>query len=149
MIHELRIHGLGVIEDAVVPFAPGLTVLTGETGAGKTMLLTGLGLLMGVKGDPGVVRAGSDRADVDGEWRITAESTAVLELLDELGARTEQDNGCTALILGRSVAAEGRSRALAGGRIVPVRHAGRDHRTADRGARPVRPADAPGPPSPA
>ena len=118
MIHELRIHGLGVIEDAVVPFAPGLTVLTGETGAGKTMLLTGLGLLMGAKGDPGVVRTGAERADVDGEWRIPVDSP-LLDLLDELGARTETDDEGVALILGRSVAAEGRSRAFAGGRIVP------------------------------
>jgi DNA repair protein RecN (Recombination protein N) len=119
MIHELRIHGLGVIEDAVVPFAPGLTVLTGETGAGKTMLLTGLGLLMGAKVDPGVVRSGSDRADVDGEWRIPAGSPEILALLETLGARTDDEGGTTALILGRSVAAEGRSRAFAGGRIVP------------------------------
>jgi DNA repair protein RecN (Recombination protein N) len=118
MIRELRIHGLGVIEDAVVPFDSGLTVLTGETGAGKTMLLTGLGLLMGAKGDPGVVRAGAERADVDGEWQLPSGST-LLDLLDEVGARTEAEGDSTTLILGRSVVAEGRSRAFAGGRSVP------------------------------
>ena len=70
MITELRIRGLGVIADAVVPFAPGLTVVTGETGAGKTMVLTGLGLVSGERADPGLVRTGSERADVDAEWRL-------------------------------------------------------------------------------
>ena len=119
MIHELRIHGLGVIEDAVVPFAPGLTVLTGETGAGKTMLLTGLGLLMGARGDATVVREGRDRADVDGEWHLDDHGAAIRQLVEEVGAHLEEEDGSTALILGRTVAAEGRSRAFAGGRLVP------------------------------
>jgi DNA repair protein RecN (Recombination protein N) len=119
MIHELRIHGLGVIEDAVVPFAAGLTVLTGETGAGKTMVLTGLGLLMGQKADSGVVRAGTGRADIDGEWLLDASDSSMLETLDEVGARVEIEGGQAVLVLGRTVAAEGRSRAFAGGRTVP------------------------------
>ena len=121
MIHELRIHGLGVIDDAVVPFAPGLTVLSGETGAGKTMVLTGLGLLMGEKAAPGIVRNGAERADVDGEWRLTADDAADLApVLDETGARVEVEDDLTVLLLGRTVAAEGRSRAFAGGRNVPA-----------------------------
>lgn len=121
MIHELRIHGLGVIDDAVVPFAPGLTVLSGETGAGKTMVLTGLGLLMGEKAAPGIVRNGAERADVDGEWRLTADDAVDLApVLDETGARVEVEDDLTVLLLGRTVAAEGRSRAFAGGRSVPA-----------------------------
>jgi len=119
VIHGLRIHGLGVIEDAVVPFAPGLTVLTGETGAGKTMVLTGLGLLRGDKADPAMVRSGVDRADIDGEWLLDESDSELRDLLDEVGARVDDHDGSAVLVLGRSVAAEGRSRAFAGGRSVP------------------------------
>ena len=58
----MRIRGLGVIDDAVLELSPGLTVLTGETGAGKTMVVTGLGLLFGGRADTGAVRTGADRA---------------------------------------------------------------------------------------
>lgn len=121
MISELRIRGLGVIEEAVVPFAPGLTVLTGETGAGKTMVLTGLGLIMGRKADAGDVRSGSGRADADGEWRLDpAASDGIVERLDQAGADVETEDGRLVLLLSRSVAAEGRSKAFAGGRSVPA-----------------------------
>ena len=59
MLEELRISGLGVIDDAVLELSPGLTVVTGETGAGKTMVVSGLGLLFGGRGDAGLVRVGS------------------------------------------------------------------------------------------
>ncbi len=122
MIAELRIRGLGVIADAVVPFAPGLTVVTGETGAGKTMVLTGLGLVSGERADAGLVRTGSDRADVDAEWRLgVATSTALASRLEDAGVEAEADaSGETVLLLGRSVSAAGRSRAFAGGRSVPA-----------------------------
>lgn len=121
MISELRIRGLGVIDDAVVPFAPGLTVLTGETGAGKTMVLSGLGLIMGRKADAGDVRTGSPRADADGEWLLDpADADAVVARLEEAGADVELDDGRVVLLLSRSVAAEGRSKAFAGGRSVPA-----------------------------
>ena len=122
MIAELRIRGLGVIADAVVPFARGLTVVTGETGAGKTMVLTGLGLVSGERADAGLVRTGSERADVDAEWRLdemTAKSLAAR--LDDAGVSLEADaNAEPVLLLGRSVSATGRSRAFAGGRTVPA-----------------------------
>jgi DNA repair protein RecN (Recombination protein N) len=125
MIHELRIRGLGVIDEAVIPFAPGLTVLTGETGAGKTMVLTGLGLIRGDKADAGLVRTGSDHADVDAEWRLPATAghgwaRAVLDRLEEAGGSCEAEGPDLVLLLGRSVAAGGRSRAFAGGRSVPA-----------------------------
>jgi DNA repair protein RecN (Recombination protein N) len=121
MIEELRIRGLGVIDEAAVPFAPGLTVLTGETGAGKTMVLTGLGLIRGEKADPGLVRTGADRADVDGVWRLPADRVAEIQAaLDEVGGSCEQDGDEWAVVLGRSVASAGRSRAFAGGRSVPA-----------------------------
>ena len=71
MLEEVRITGLGVIDDAVLEPSPGLTVVTGETGAGKTMVVTGLGLLFGGRGDPARVRPGCDRATVEGRLRRT------------------------------------------------------------------------------
>jgi DNA repair protein RecN (Recombination protein N) len=121
MIEELRIRGLGVIEEAVVPFAPGLTVLTGETGAGKTMVLTGLGLIMGGRADGGLVRAGAERADVDGAWRIQAGGAQdLVARLEEAGASVDADGDDIVVLLGRSVASGGRTRAFAGGRSVPA-----------------------------
>ena len=71
MITELRIADLGVISDAIISLHPGLTVVTGETGAGKTMIVSGLGLLLGGRADPRSVRRGSERARVEGRFRST------------------------------------------------------------------------------
>ena len=76
MLEEVRIQGLGVIDDAVLELSPGLTVVTGETGAGKTMVVTGLGLLFGGRADPQRVRPGADRAVVEGRERIKRFGTA-------------------------------------------------------------------------
>ena len=62
MLTELRLAGFGVVEEAVLHLGPGLTALTGETGAGKTMIVAGLGQLLGGRGDAGIVRRGSERA---------------------------------------------------------------------------------------
>jgi DNA repair protein RecN (Recombination protein N) len=115
MLEELRLRGLGVLVDAVLELGPGFTAITGETGAGKTMLLTGLGLLLGGRGDPALVRAGHERAEVDGRLLLASDHPAVVRALEAGG---ELDDG--ALLLGRTLAAEGRSRAFAGGRSVPV-----------------------------
>src|SRR5207344_1092548 len=118
VIEELRIRGLGVIEDAVLELAaPGLTVVTGETGAGKTMVVTGLGLLFGGRADPARVRPGADRATVEGRLRIDPGGPVAQHVL-EAGGELDDDGGT--LIVSRSVSAEGRSRAFAGGRSVPV-----------------------------
>ena len=115
VLEEMRIQGLGVIEDAVLELAPGLTVVTGETGAGKTMVVQGLALLFGGRGDAGRVRPGSARAVVEGRLLLDPSSPAVNRALD---AGAELDDG--ALLVTRSVAADGRSRAHLGGRGVPV-----------------------------
>jgi len=117
MLEEVRITGLGVIEDAVLEFSPGFTVVTGETGAGKTMVVTGLGLMFGGRADPARVRPGADRATIEGRLRIEADGPAVQQVLDAGG---ELDDDGRTLIVSRSVSAEGRSRAHAGGRGVPV-----------------------------
>ncbi|MFC5946437.1 AAA family ATPase, partial [Micromonospora harpali] len=65
-VEEVRIQGLGVIDEAVLVLSPGFTVVTGETGAGKTMVVTGLGLLFGGRADPARVRPGSDKATIEG-----------------------------------------------------------------------------------
>ncbi|MGN8246333.1 DNA repair protein RecN [Cellulomonas soli] len=120
MIEEIRIDNLGVIGRAHVALGPGLTVLTGETGAGKTMVLTALSLLLGVKADPGAVRHGSGQAAVEG--RVTGVAgTAVGERAEEAGATLDDDGS---LVLLRTVSApgpeaQGRSRAFVGGRSVP------------------------------
>ena len=117
MLEEVRITGLGVIEDAVLEFSSGFTVVTGETGAGKTMVVTGLGLMFGGRSDPARVRPGADRATVDGRLRVDADGPAARQVLDAGG---ELDDDGRTLIVSRSVSAEGRSRAHAGGRAVPV-----------------------------
>jgi DNA repair protein RecN (Recombination protein N) len=115
VLEEIRIRGLGVIDDAVLELAPGLTVLTGETGAGKTMVVTGLGLLFGGRADSGVVRVGIDRALVEGRLQVAADDPATERALE---AGAELDDG--ALLLARSLTGEGRSRAYVGGRAVPA-----------------------------
>jgi len=117
MLEEVRITGLGVIEDAVLEFSSGFTVVTGETGAGKTMVVTGLGLMFGGRADPARVRPGADRATVEGRLRIEADGHVARQVLEAGG---ELDDDGRTLIVSRSVSAEGRSRAHAGGRAVPV-----------------------------
>ncbi|KUN20803.1 DNA repair protein RecN [Streptomyces antibioticus] len=111
----MRIRSLGVIDDAVVELSPGFTAVTGETGAGKTMVVTSLGLLLGGRADPALVRIGADKAVVEGRITVPAGATAVVRA-EEAGA--ELDDG--ALLISRTVSAEGRSRAHLGGRSVPV-----------------------------
>jgi DNA repair protein RecN (Recombination protein N) len=116
MLEEVRITGLGVIDDALLELSPGFTALTGETGAGKTMVVTGLGLLFGGRADPSRVRPGEQRAAVEGRLR-TDPGGPVAKQVEEAGGELEEDG---TLMLTRSVSAEGRSRAFAGGRSVPV-----------------------------
>jgi len=111
----MRIRSLGVIDDAVVELSPGFTAVTGETGAGKTMVVTSLGLLLGGRADPALVRIGAKNAVVEGRIAMPTDGTAVVRA-EEAGA--ELDDG--ALLISRTVSAEGRSRAHLGGRSVPV-----------------------------
>jgi DNA repair protein RecN (Recombination protein N) len=115
VIEEISIRNLGVIGEARLPLGPGFTALTGETGAGKTMVVTALGLLLGERSDSSVLRQGSGSAVVEGHWQIDP-SGAVAERVRDAGG--EMDDG--ELILGRSISQEGRSRAIIGGRTTPV-----------------------------
>jgi DNA repair protein RecN (Recombination protein N) len=112
---ELRIRGLGAIDDVTLELGSGLTVVTGETGAGKTMVVTGLTLLFGGRADAGRVRA-DGRAGVEGRLLLPPDSPA-WERAADAGADADEDGS---LILARTVSAEGRSRAFLGGRSVPV-----------------------------
>jgi DNA repair protein RecN (Recombination protein N) len=111
----MRIRGVGVIDDALLELSPGLNVLTGETGAGKTMVVSGLGLLLGERADSGLVRAGSDSALVEGVVQLPPGHPALLRAAE---AGAEHDEG--ELVIARSIAAAGRSRAHVGGRTAPV-----------------------------
>ncbi|MDL5200707.1 DNA repair protein RecN [Streptomyces sp. ALI-76-A] len=111
----MRIRSLGVIDDAVVELSPGFTAVTGETGAGKTMVVTSLGLLLGGRADAALVRIGAKSAVVEGRISVSAGDSAVVRA-EEAGA--ELDDGT--LLISRTVSAEGRSRAHLGGRSVPV-----------------------------
>lgn len=115
MIDEISIRDLGVIGEARLPLGPGFTALTGETGAGKTMVVTALGLLLGARGDAGVVRSGAERTLVEGRWIVVPDG-AVAERVRDAGGDLDDDE----LILARTVSGEGRSRAVVGGRSAPV-----------------------------
>lgn len=114
MIESIRIEDLGVIEQAELDFSPGLTALTGETGAGKTMVLTSLGLLLGQRAAGQVVRSGSRRAVVEGAFVLDPASRPAARA-QEAGGELDDD----VLLVSRSVPAQGRSRAYLGGRTVP------------------------------
>ena len=115
MLEEINISGLGVIDSSTLELGPGLTVITGETGAGKTMVVTALGLLLGGRADPGAVRRGLGSARVEGIACLSRMSDVVVAVGD-VGGVVEDDR----VVLARTVAAEGRSRAFVGGASVPV-----------------------------
>lgn len=115
MLEEIRISGLGVIESSTLELGEGLTVITGETGAGKTMVVSALGLLLGGRGDPGAVRRGLTAARVEGIARLS-ELPEIVEAIHDAGGVVEDH----CVVLARTVAAEGRSRAFVGGASVPV-----------------------------
>ncbi len=116
----MRLRGLGVISEAVLEFSPGLTVVTGETGAGKTMVVTGLGLLLGGRSDTGAVRAGESTAGVEGRFVVPRDGPVAVRA-EEAGADLDPlPDGRGELIVSRTVGANGRGRAHLGGRAVPV-----------------------------
>jgi DNA repair protein RecN (Recombination protein N) len=118
VLEELRITGLGVIDDTTLRLTRGMNVITGETGAGKTMVVTGLGLLFGGRADAGRVRADPGRAVVEGRLRLSgALADSVLARVTDAGAEVDDDGS---VLLSRTVTIEGRSRAHVGGRSMPV-----------------------------
>lgn len=114
MISSLTIRNIGVISSAELELLPGFTVLTGETGAGKTMVLTALGLLMGERADASRVRTGEKQLFVEG--RIQGLRAELRERLEELGAVLEDGE----LLVNRSVSSDGRSRAAVSGASIPI-----------------------------
>src|SRR5688572_14206105 len=120
MLEELRIRDLGVITDATLPLGPGLSVVTGETGAGKTMVVTAVGLLLGARSDAGAVRSGAKSASAEAVVKLDAGHFA-LERARDAGAEIEEFDGGAELLLARRLGADGRSRAFLGGRVAPVR----------------------------
>lgn len=130
MIEYLSISGLGVIAEASVDLDPGFTVVTGETGAGKTMVVTAMNLLLGARADAGAVRHGDPHAVVEAGFSVAADNGAV-RLAEDAGAVLDAEHDDVsdtegerlALVVSRTVGAAGsssRSRAVAGGRGVPV-----------------------------
>jgi DNA repair protein RecN (Recombination protein N) len=113
VIEEILIRDLGVISEAKLEFGPGLTVLTGETGAGKTMVLNALGLLLGERSDSSAIRKGQEQAFVEGRWLL---ADSAIKRIRELGIELDDQE----LLVNRSVSSEGRSRAALSGKSVPV-----------------------------
>lgn len=114
MIQSISIRNLGVISVAELEFGAGFTALTGETGAGKTMVLTALNLLLGGRADSGSIRTGESQLQVSGTWTVT--DSELLSELAELGADTTGAN----LVISRTLTSDGRSKALLGGIVVPI-----------------------------
>ena len=112
-LEEISIRGLGVIENATLELGPGFTVLTGETGAGKTMVLTALSLVLGGKADSSLVRIGQERLVASATFRVQPK---VEEIASDMGASIEDGE----LILSRTLNVQGKSRASAGGVSVPA-----------------------------
>lgn len=115
MIEEIQIRDLGVINEARLEFRSGLNVLSGETGAGKTMVLTALGLLLGNRADSSAVRANAQAAFVEGRWLLKT-NTELTDRVHDAGGVIEDGE----LILNRSISTDGRSRASVGGSSAPV-----------------------------
>ena len=108
LLQELSIKNLGVIDSAEVSFSNGLTVITGETGAGKTMVLTALNLILGAKSDSDLIRHGEERLQVAGIFDLTDE---ISKRIDDLGGVVEDEQ----VIINRSLTSQGRSKITIGG----------------------------------
>ena len=109
-LEEISIRSLGVIESSNIEFNDGLTVLTGETGAGKTMVLTALGLVLGNKSDSDLVRIGADRATVTGRFAVNED---ISNLITDNGGQIEDGSA----VITRTVSSQGKSRVLIGGAL--------------------------------
>lgn len=109
-LEEISIRSLGVIESSNIEFRSGLTVLTGETGAGKTMVLTALGLVLGNRADSDLVRAGQERAIVTGKFAVPKDLAAQII---EAGGEVEDES----VVISRTVSTAGKSRVLVGGAL--------------------------------
>lgn len=120
MIEEMRLRDLGVIADATLPIGRGFTAITGETGAGKTMVVTGLGLLLGQRADSGAVRSGAAQAAVEGVWLVPEDGPVAARVREAGGDVEPLGDGAAELYLGRTVSSEGRGRATVGGRTAPA-----------------------------
>jgi len=120
MIEEMRLQDLGVIAQATLPLGPGFTAITGETGAGKTMVISGLSLLLGRRADSGAVRAGAAQASVEGVWLVDEDGPVAERARDAGGDVEPAGAGRAELYVGRTITAEGRSRATVGGRSAPA-----------------------------
>src|SRR3989454_413625 len=113
MLRRLRIENLVLIQEAELSFAPGLNAITGETGAGKTILAQAIGLLLGAKGDAGYIGADGSEAYVEAELELPAGLLDEDELSAIADLRPEDEHG---LVVARRVFADGRTRAYAWGR---------------------------------
>jgi DNA repair protein RecN (Recombination protein N) len=120
VIEEMRLRDLGVIADATLPIGRGFTAITGETGAGKTMVVTGLGLLLGQRADSGAVRSGAAQAAVEGVWLVPEDGPVAARVREAGGDVEPLGDGAAELYLGRTVSSEGRGRATVGGRTAPA-----------------------------
>jgi DNA repair protein RecN (Recombination protein N) len=120
VIEELHIRGLGVIEDVSLQLAPGLTVVTGETGAGKTMIVTALELLLGARASAELVRRGADVATVEAVVALPEGRAAAADGDQSLNGDPLAATDDGVVIVSREVPATGRSRARIAGRLMPV-----------------------------
>ena len=114
MLTELRIRNFAIIESLTLPLSAGFNVLSGETGAGKSIIVGALGFLLGERGSSDLIRTGADKATVEGAFDI-GESQAIASLIDERGI--EADEGV--IVLKREISSVGRGRAWANRRSPP------------------------------
>lgn len=119
MIDEIRIKDLGVIADTTLQLGAGFTAITGETGAGKTMVVTALGLLMGQRSDAALVRTGSEQARVAGALELGSQLLEAGEITEIVAATGGEIEG-NELLISRTVAAAGASKASVGGVRAPI-----------------------------
>lgn len=115
-LEEISIRNLGIIEESKLELGRGLNVLTGETGAGKTMILTALNLVLGGKSDSALVRSGADRLTTSATFSVADINNAIAQPLEGADLAIEDGN----LIFTRSVTADGKSKATCNGSTVPA-----------------------------
>ena len=115
-LEEISIRSLGIIDQSTLELGKGLNVLTGETGAGKTLILTALSLVLGGKSDSSLVRIGSDRLVASAQFVLPKTNSEISLIADESGADISEGS----LVLTRTVNSDGKSKAVAGGTTVPA-----------------------------